>query len=110
MPTDRSDLPKTIKIGIYNYKLVEMSEEKSSELEADGLCELHDLEIMVLDNLPDQHFAQVLEHEINHACWHMAGLKAREKEESVVRCLTQIQIMARRDNPEIYRWIDEVMR
>jgi hypothetical protein len=34
-----------------------------------GECNIFTFEIRVRQDLPDSHFAEVLEHEINHACW-----------------------------------------
>ncbi|MGC0389324.1 hypothetical protein [Bradyrhizobium sp. USDA 241] len=67
------------------------------------------LSIKVRTDLPDLGFAETLEHEINHACWDAAKLKSRASEETVVNRLTPVMMMARRDNPEIYAWIDQAI-
>jgi hypothetical protein len=106
---DRRQLPKVIKIGVYEYALVHWDPEEAEQKECLGLCNRFTMEIAVRDDLPDSSFAEVLEHEINHACWHAAALKERAVEETVVNRLTPIQMMARRDNPEIYAWIDRAI-
>jgi hypothetical protein len=75
----------------------------------DGLQIDFSFDIRVRDDLPDSSFAEVLEHEINHACWHAAALKSKAAEETVVNRLTPVMMMARRDNPEIYAWIDKAI-
>lgn len=106
---DRRKLPSTIKIGIFAYTLVHWAAEDAEEKECLGLCDRFNFIIYVREDLPDSGFAEVLEHEINHACWHSAALKSRANEETVVNRLTPVMIMARRDNPEIYAWIDRAV-
>lgn len=106
---DRRKLPSKIKIGIFVYTLVHWDAAEAEEQECLGLCNRLNFIIYVRDDLPDSSFAEVLEHEINHACWHAASLKSRAAEETVVNRLTPIMIMARRDNPEIYAWIDRAI-
>ncbi|WP_316207416.1 hypothetical protein [Bradyrhizobium sp. SZCCHNR3118] len=107
--TDRRKLPSTVKIGIFVFRLVHMEPEEADARDVLGLCDRFNLIIYVRDDLPDSSFAEVLEHEINHACWHAAALKSRAQEETVVNRLTPVMIMARRDNPEIYAWIDKAI-
>ncbi len=45
-------------------------------------------------------------HEIVHACWFVAGLGEDESEETVVERLTHALLQARRDNPEVFKFID----
>jgi hypothetical protein len=106
---DRTELPSVIKIGIYEYELIHWD-----PLEADaegclGNCNRFEFKIRVRTDIPDSSFAETLEHEINHACWHAAALKTKAAEETVVNRLTPLQMMARRDNPEIYAWIDRAI-
>ena len=108
-PPDRRKLPSTIKIGIFEYQLVHWDPVEAEEKECLGLCDRFNFIIYVRDDLPDSGFAETLEHEINHACWHAAALKSRAAEETVVNRLTPVMIMARRDNPEIYAWIDRAI-
>jgi hypothetical protein len=106
---DRRKLPSIIKIGIFEYRLVHWDPEEAEEKECLGLCDRFNFIIYVRNDLPDSGFAETLEHEINHACWHAAALKSRANEETVVNRLTPVMIMARRDNPEIYAWIDRAI-
>lgn len=106
---DRRKLPTTIKIGIYVYTLKHWDPAEAEEKECLGLCDRFNFIIYVRNDLPDSSFAEVLEHEINHACWHAAALKSRAQEETVVNRLTPVMIMARRDNPDIYAWIDKAI-
>jgi hypothetical protein len=106
---DRHTLPRIIKIGVYEYRLVHWDPEEAEEKGCLGLCNRFSKEIAVRSDIPDSSFAEVLEHEINHACWEAAALKSRAAEETVVNRLTPFMLMARRDNPEIYAWIDRAI-
>jgi predicted transcriptional regulator len=106
---DRTKLPKIIKIGVHEYELIHLDPVVAEEKEVFGLCNRMTLKISVRSDLPDSAFAETLEHEINHGCWHAASLDDEETEEEVVLRLTPVMIMARRDNPEIYAWIDRAI-
>jgi hypothetical protein len=106
---DRRTLPAIIKIGIYEYTLEHWDPEQADLADCLGQCDRFNFVIRVRDDVPDSSFAETLEHEINHACWHAAALKSKAAEETVVNRLTPIQIMARRDNKQIYAWIDKAI-
>jgi hypothetical protein len=106
---DRRTLPSIVRIGVYEYTLVHWDPDEADEEGCLGTCNRFDFIIRVRDDIPDSSFAETLEHEINHACWHAAALKTKAAEETVVNRLTPIQMMARRDNPEIYAWIDRAI-
>lgn len=106
---DRSKLPSIIKIGVHEYELIHMDPELAEEKEVFGLCNRMTLKISIRSDLPNSGFAETLEHEINHGCWYAAGLDEEETEEQVVLRMTPILMMARRDNPEIYAWIDRAI-
>ncbi|MGJ4945093.1 hypothetical protein ACQR1W_31340 [Bradyrhizobium sp. HKCCYLS1011] len=106
---DRTQLPSIIKIGVYEYELIHWDPAEADAEENLGRCDRFNFDIRVRSDIPDSSFAEVLEHEINHACWHAAALKSKAAEETVVNRLTPIQMMARRDNPEIYAWIDRAI-
>jgi hypothetical protein len=106
---DRRELPTIIKVGVYCYTLIHWDPAEADEKGCLGLCDRFTKEIFVRSDAPDSSFAEVLEHEINHACWDAAALKSRAAEETVVNRLTPFLLMARRDNPEIYAWIDRAI-
>ena len=108
-PQDRNTLPAIIKVSVSEYKLIHWDPVDAEAAGCRGECNIFTFEIRVRQDLPDSHFAEILEHEINHACWAAAKLKSRASEETVVNRLTPIQIAARRDNPEIYAWIDRAI-
>jgi hypothetical protein len=106
---DRTALPCIIKIGVYEYTLVHWDPEEADKVDCLGQCDRFEKVIRVRSDIPDSSFAETLEHEINHACWDAAALKSRAAEETVVNRLTPFLLMARRDNPEIYDWIDQAI-
>ena len=107
--TDRKSLPRIIKVGIAEYTLILWDPEEADEAGCKGECNILTFEIRVRTDIPDSHFAEILEHEMNHACWEAAKLKSRASEETVINRLTPVLIAARRDNPEIYAWIDRAI-
>jgi hypothetical protein len=106
---DRKTLPTIIKIGVYEYTLIHWEPAEADEAGCLGICDRFTKEIKVRSDIPDSSFAEVLEHEINHACWDAASLKTKAAEETVVNRLTPFLLMSRRDNPEIYAWIDRAI-
>lgn len=106
---DRTKLPEKIKIGIAEYDLIHWDPDQADLEGLLGKCCVFDFKIWVRTDLPDSGFAETLEHEINHACWTAAKLKSKAAEETVVNRLTPVMIQARRDNPEIYAWIDQAI-
>jgi len=106
---DRATLPTKILVGICEYTLIHWDPDEAEAAGCRGECNIFTFEIRVRSDMPDSHFAEILEHEINHACWAAAKLKGRASEETVVNRLTPIQIAARRDNSKIYAWIDRAI-
>jgi hypothetical protein len=106
---DRRTLPAIVKVGVYEYTLIHWDPKEADEKECLGICDRFTKDIKVRDDIPDSSFAETLEHEINRACWDAAALKSRATEETVVNRLTPFLLMARRDNPEIYAWIDRAI-
>ena len=106
---DRAKLPEKIKVGIAEYDLIHWDPVEAEAAGCRGECNIFTFEIRVRTDMPDSHFAEILEHEINHACWAAAKLKLRASEETVINRLTPVLIAARRDNPEIYAWIDQAI-
>jgi len=106
---NRNTLPNIIKIGVYEYTLTHWDPAEADEAGCMGICDRFAKEIKVRSDIVDSSFAEVLEHEINHACWDAAALKSKAAEETVVNRLTPFLLMARRDNPEIYAWVDQAI-
>jgi hypothetical protein len=92
--TVRDALPQFIQIGVFRYRL--------QHWDPKVIC--------VRTDIDDTTFAETLEHEIGHACWFACALKSRANEETVISRFTPFLMMARRDNQEIYAWIDSVLR
>lgn len=97
--TEDLPFPTTLRIGVLKF-------EEEGQL---GECDRHELTIKIKPDIPLTIFAEALKHEIIHACWSAAGLSPKEDEESVVTMLTPYLLMARRDNPELFAWIDSII-
>jgi hypothetical protein len=108
-PLKRDNLPATIRIGVFRYALEHWDPLEAEQQGCYGNCDRFAKIIRVRTDITDESFAETLEHEIMHACWDASGLKSRAGEERVVSLLTPILMMARRDNPDLYAWIDSVM-
>jgi hypothetical protein len=105
----RQDLPSHIQIGVFRYELVHWPAAEAEAVEQFGECDHTRKKIKVRDDVDDATFAETLEHEMGHACWYACGLKSRATEERVISLFTPFLMMARRDNPQIYDWIEGVL-
>lgn len=102
----RAKLPSHIRIGIYNWEFIQWDPEEAEKQGLSGQCVPMNLEVKVRTDLPNVLHAEILKHEIMHACWFCVGLGDQEDEESVVERLTPVLLQVRRDNPEIFKYID----
>jgi hypothetical protein len=105
----RKDLPDFIQIGVFRYAFIHWPAAEAEAVEQFGECDNNLKIIKVREDVDDATFAETLEHEIGHACWFACGLKSRATEERVISLFTPFLMMARRDNPEIYEWIEGVL-
>ncbi len=102
----RAKLPEHMRIGVYRWTLIMWDPEIAEAANCVGECNKMSLEIRVRTDITDTRFAECLMHEIVHACWFVVGLGDEEEEEAAVERLTHALLQARRDNPEVFKFID----
>lgn len=101
------DLPSEIRIGPFDYSVVEISAEQAEELRDDANI---DCEALVMQVNVDQAKTVVLEsltHEILHALWSLAGGHSLTTEEMWVAKMAPLLLCLVRDNPAVLRMLNE---
>ena len=95
-------LPETVVVGPFTYEVVS-SKEHTERLNALGLTgqAQHDLlRLTIADDLPSDKQAEILLHEILHACFNVSGCEL-EHQESFIRAIAAPLFGVIRDNPEL---------
>ena len=98
-------MPTKIQIGPYPYSIVDWPVAAANEAACYGQCDYDKLEIRVRQDLKPSRKAEVLLHEILHACWEVGTIPANPEEEHAVNALGIHLTNAMRTNPEVFRWI-----
>ncbi|MCB1466620.1 MAG: hypothetical protein KDK08_05615 [Rhizobiaceae bacterium] len=99
------NMPDRVQIGPYPYEIREWDHAVSVEAGAYGLCDMENQTIWVRQTLKGPRKAEVLLHEILHACWESGSLPDAPDEEHAVNALGIQLTQAMRANPEVFRWI-----
>ncbi|TXM68179.1 hypothetical protein [Methylobacterium sp. WL120] len=102
-------LPERIKVGPFYYRTRWFDELESFKTGNSGYCDDGALEIGLLDAMPPQRQAEVLLHEVLHACFNIADLRGgpMPEEEKIVTTLTFQMLGVYRDNPDLMAWLDQ---
>lgn len=105
-----SDLPKSVRVGFRHYRIEPLPIAGPLAVNhARGACG-YDEGIIQVDCAVDSEMqAQVLLHEILHACWRVAELP-EESEERVVSTITHQLAQVLQDNPKAVDWIIASLR
>lgn len=98
-------MPKQVLIGPYLYEIVDWDHAESVAAEAYGECSHEHQTIKVRKTLKGSRKAEVLLHEILHACWEAGSILDNPDEEHAVNSLGIQLTQAMRANPEVFRWI-----
>ncbi len=109
----RRKLPKRVKVGCRDYRLVEMSTAESDGLETNGECRHAVMEIAVVEGLSAPRKAKVLLHEILPGIWiqwEMRHLKNRQEAIAIVSALNSGLCAVIRNNPGLMKRIEKGLR
>lgn len=100
-------LPRKAIVGHRTYKIRVFSPARRRQLGIDGQCDYGAGFIWIAGPkcLPAFERANVLLHELTHACWDAAGLGKRADEERAVTALSNVLTQVMRDNPRVLRWL-----
>jgi hypothetical protein len=107
------DMPKTLKIGPFIWRVIEMEELEVAQTNNIGYCDPSELTIAVSPRIHPQRQGEVMLHELIHACFRTGDLNIEDEkidEEKIVSVLGIQMIQIMRDNPEVFRWIDQKIR
>lgn len=58
--------------------------------------------------MPPWKMVEVFNHELDHILWKFMGLEDLDKEERIVESMNNARTMVRRDNPKLFKWLDNL--
>lgn len=93
------DLPKSIRVGYRDYAVEPWSSVVASANGRLGECDRLNLIIRIRSDLNPMVTAEVLLHEVIHACYGNGVLEAEDSEERVTESLANQLAQVWRDNP-----------
>ena len=106
------ELPSQLKIGPYDYEVMQMDEEHRKVMINEDLFGSHHTEnskIVVYLTGNSSIDVNTLWHEIKHALWFLFGLQDSDDEERIVNALSNGELMVLKDNPELLELITSVV-
>lgn len=98
-------LPKSLRIGPFDYAVRMWTDEQSKSHEADGMCS--ETTIFIRRSLEDQRMLETLLHELLHAIHDIADLGDKSDEEEFTRRSAPLLLCVFRDNPELLSLINK---
>lgn len=99
------ELPSRLRIGPYTYIVEIMPISKSAKRNINGECDTQNMKIQIFEELPPDRSAEVLLHEVLHACFHAADLTDEDKEEKIITTMARQIAQVMRDNPHFVNWL-----
>lgn len=109
----RPMMPATIRVCGTDWTVKPWGQQASHNTEAYGMCDKSTLVILIRADMAIQQEAQVLLHEVFHACWTMGGMREfndANDEERVVSIVTYQFLTVIRDNPAFIKYLQEAFR
>ena len=105
-----TDIPERVRVGYRTYSIEPLPPAGPlAANHATGACGYDEGIIQIDLSVDEEMQAQVLLHEIIHACWRLTSLP-EEQEERVVSMLTHALAQVMQDNPKVISWIDKNLR
>lgn len=105
-----TDLPTTVKVGPYDFKIEAWNPHHAAEKNSYGQTTFSDLTIRLDVSHFPRHVADVMLHEIMHACYWVFDIQDEDKEERTVRMTATALVGVWRDNPGLFDWLDRNIR
>jgi len=104
MTTPKTKLPKTIKIGPYEYEIRLFPDSTTSDY---GACVYNHQTIFLSANQHAERAGDTLLHEVLHAIWDVSGFDVQPDlhEETIVRSFATWLSLVLRDNPKLAEFI-----
>lgn len=109
---DAIEMPRSVRVGPWDWAVNDMSQADCIRSGWIGSCYTAHLEIEVYPKLPTQKRAEVLLHEVLHACFEVANLKQHDTltEEKVVNGLGMTLLSVIRDNPDLIAFLTQASK
>jgi hypothetical protein len=101
-------LPKSVKIGMHDIKIVAMTKEIHDVDDNDGLYSARTRTIHIWKDQVTTDLLEALWHEIKHGVFEATKLSEADKieEEDVVARCSPVELQVLRDNPQLLAWIN----
>lgn len=103
MAAHMSKLPKSIKVGPFDFAIVRISQDVADRLREDG--DIDGYTIHIGKGQKGARLADTVLHEINHAIYRVWGLSDTDDEERTVTAMSTGLICVMRDNPGFAKWL-----
>ena len=98
-------IPKTVRVGHRTYRIEPLRPVSDLVERENRGAHCYESALIQVDNTVDnQRVAEVLLHEILHACWAVGNLPD-EHEEDTVTVLSRQVMQIIQDNPKVWDWI-----
>ncbi len=102
-------LPSSVRVGFRHYEVIEWDQMDSSCEDRFGDQSMAQARIRVAAGINVEKQANVLLHELLHACYGQAALNGGEKEETVVHSLSNVLCQVWQDNPDLIAFLDAAL-
>jgi hypothetical protein len=103
-------LPEHVKIGPFLWEVNERTKDWMSDADAWGNTCFERLTINVVTDRSDWHSLDTFIHEIGHGIWDTYKIEDEDKEERIVATMAVAWTQIFRDNPDVLRYINEVIK
>jgi hypothetical protein len=103
-------LPKQIKVGYADFKVVNLKSEYADHDTKEGHCSsAHHIISVRSDDRPDSEVANTLLHEVLHAIWYIWGNGGGLEEESAVTTMANGLLTVFKDNEGFVEFLSEAV-
>ena len=100
------ELPDTIRVGAFDFKLSIKDAEWDKNSDKWGQFSADDQSIFIARSIVNSvRFIDTLLHEINHAIYWTHGIKDEDNEERIVGQFSSAWVQIYRDNPWLLKWL-----
>jgi len=100
-----------IRIGPYDWKVTYFGKDEYMKRECFGRTDELAMELEICDAFTNQSTANTMLHEIFHALWFAHNMKSKEgEEETSVAALATGMTQVFKDNPDLIKWLQEMVK
>jgi hypothetical protein len=106
----RPSIPKTVKVGVHQYRVVLLPKGSPEITEADGSalhgkCDYDSCTIFMQRGLRRTKAQEVLHHEVNHACTYPSLCEKTLTDEEFVDGTSPVSLQVLQDNPALVEYL-----